>query len=95
MSVPAFELVPGVTTVVFGPNGAGKTTLLRRLVAELDVPLTVRQADVRKLAEAAGRSIEMAARQARHAFFAEFNDAVIALAHHADDQAETVIDGCQ
>lgn len=30
----SFELVRGLTTVVFGPNGAGKTTLLRRLAGE-------------------------------------------------------------
>ncbi len=35
MSRAGFELVQGVTTVVFGPNGAGKTTLLRELVSEL------------------------------------------------------------
>lgn len=35
MTASGFELVTGVTTVVFGPNGAGKTTLLRELVAEL------------------------------------------------------------
>ncbi|MDH3250915.1 MAG: ATP-binding cassette domain-containing protein [Acidimicrobiia bacterium] len=34
MTASGFELVTGVTTVVFGPNGAGKTTLLRELVAE-------------------------------------------------------------
>ncbi len=45
--------------------------------------------EVQALAEKKGLSIEMAARQARHEFFAEFNDAVIALAHHADDQVET------
>ncbi len=31
-----FELVRGLTTVVFGPNGAGKTTLLRKLAGEFD-----------------------------------------------------------
>jgi molybdate transport system ATP-binding protein len=36
MMASGFELVPGVTTVVFGPNGAGKTTLLRQLVGELE-----------------------------------------------------------
>lgn len=36
MSDGQFELIAGVTTVVFGPNGAGKTTLLRSLVDELD-----------------------------------------------------------
>jgi molybdopterin-binding protein len=35
MNDAGFELVRGVTTVVFGPNGAGKTTLLRYLVYEL------------------------------------------------------------
>lgn len=35
MTASGFELVTGVTTVVFGPNGAGKTTLLRELVARL------------------------------------------------------------
>ncbi|MEA2068236.1 MAG: tRNA lysidine(34) synthetase TilS [Verrucomicrobiota bacterium] len=45
--------------------------------------------DVRRLADESGVSIEMAARQARHGFFAEFGEAVIALAHHADDQVET------
>ncbi len=36
MRSSGFELMPGVTTVVFGPNGAGKTTLLRELVGELE-----------------------------------------------------------
>jgi molybdopterin-binding protein len=31
LDVADFDLVDGVTTVVFGPNGAGKTTLLRQL----------------------------------------------------------------
>jgi molybdopterin-binding protein len=36
MTPDGFELVSGVTTVVFGPNGAGKTTLLRKLDSGLD-----------------------------------------------------------
>ncbi len=35
MNGAGFDLVRGVTTVVFGPNGAGKTTLLRGLVDEI------------------------------------------------------------
>ncbi|VGO21382.1 tRNA lysidine(34) synthetase TilS [Pontiella sulfatireligans] len=62
-----------------------------RFVRELGFPAEVKSVDVRKLAEETGLSIEMAARQARHEFFAEFDNAVIALAHHADDQAETFI----
>ena len=60
-------------------------------VRALGFPTVVKSVDVKGLAKATGQSIEMAARQARHDFFAEFEDSVIALAHHADDQAETFI----
>ena len=62
-----------------------------RFVRELGFPVVVKSVDVRKLADENNLSIEMAARQARHDFFAEFGDAVVALAHHADDQVETFI----
>lgn len=64
---------------------------VRRLAQDLDVPITVKSADVASMAAAGGISLEMAARQARHAFFSEFNPSTIALAHHADDQVETFI----
>lgn len=64
---------------------------VRNLADELGFPIVGKSVDVKSLSETTGHSIEMAARQARHAFFAEFDDAVIALAHHADDQAETFI----
>ena len=60
-------------------------------VRSLGFPTVVKSVDVKTLAETTGQSIEMAARQARHDFFAEFEDSVIALAHHADDQTETFI----
>lgn len=62
-----------------------------QLAAELDLPFTVNSVDVRTQAASEGLSIEMAARQARHDFFAEFGDTTVALAHHADDQVETFI----
>ncbi len=64
---------------------------VRNLADELALPVVVESVDVRKRAEASKLSIEMAARQARHDFFATFDHAVIALAHHADDQAETFL----
>jgi tRNA(Ile)-lysidine synthase len=64
---------------------------VRKLADELGFPMVGKSIDVRAQAEATGQSIEMAARQARHDFFGEFENAVIALAHHADDQAETFI----
>jgi len=60
---------------------------VRELAEELELPIVVESADIRK----PGLSLEMAARQARHDFFAEFENSVIALAHHADDQVETFI----
>ena len=64
---------------------------VRELAAELRVPVRTKTVNVKEQAKASGCSIEMAARQARHDFFSEFEGAVIALAHHADDQVETFI----
>lgn len=60
-----------------------------QFVRDLGYPCVVESVDVQSLAQQKGISIEMAARQARHDFFATFDHAVIALAHHADDQTET------
>ncbi|MEI6891417.1 MAG: tRNA lysidine(34) synthetase TilS [Pontiella sp.] len=60
-------------------------------VRALGFPTVVKSVDVKERAKTSGQSIEMAARQARHEFFATFGPCVIALAHHADDQAETFI----
>jgi tRNA(Ile)-lysidine synthase len=70
-----------------------------RFVTELcscwDVPVFVGSADVPALAVKRRCSIEVAAREARHAFFretmAQYGADRLALAHHADDQAETVL----
>jgi len=64
---------------------------VRELAEELKLPVVVKSVAVREWAEGSELSVEMAARQARHDFFAEFENAVIALAHHADDQVETFI----
>ncbi len=55
---------------------------------ELDVPLTVRKVAV---CRAAGSSLEEQARLARYAVFRQQKASVIALAQHANDQAETVL----
>lgn len=56
--------------------------------ARRDVPMTVHRARVER---APGESLEAAARDARYAAFAAVDADAIALAHHADDQAETVL----
>ncbi|MCB1232958.1 MAG: tRNA lysidine(34) synthetase TilS [Verrucomicrobiae bacterium] len=68
---------------------------VRRLAARWDFPVEVGKVDVDKLAETQKLSLETAAREARHAFFAQQAKAHrcqrIFLAHHADDQVETVL----
>ncbi|MDZ8118835.1 tRNA lysidine(34) synthetase TilS [Pontiella agarivorans] len=74
-----------------GAESDADEAFVRKLAKDTGFPVVVKSVDVETLAAETGQSIEMAARQARHAFFAEFGHAVIVLAHHADDQAETFI----
>lgn len=73
----------------------GDEQFVRELCRKLGVPLYFGRADVPALARESGMSMEVAAREARHAFFREtmasegFNR--LALAHHQGDQAETVL----
>jgi tRNA(Ile)-lysidine synthase len=66
-----------------------------RLAENLKLPFLVGSADVRALAKGDKANVEDAARRARYSFFAqasgEQNLDKIAVAHTADDQAETVL----
>ena len=66
-----------------------------RLAAKLTVECVIARADVRARMAERGESLETAARHARLEFFAEcavkFRCCRVLLAHHADDQAETVL----
>ncbi len=68
---------------------------VRKLAESYGLPVEVRRIDVREIAGREGRSLEDAGRSARYAFFdalaASHEAQVVALAHHADDQAETVL----
>ena len=59
----------------------------RKLCRTWGVPLAVRKVRVRKT----GTGVEAAAREARRAVFASLPADAIVLAHHLDDQAETVL----
>lgn len=67
----------------------------RALCARLDVPLAVVYADVPTLAAEGGMGLESAAREARYAALAkemkQRNILLLATAHHADDQLETML----
>lgn len=68
---------------------------VRRLAGKLGLECEIARADVKARMAECGESMETAARNARHGFFGEcarkHRCCRILLAHHADDQAETVL----
>ena len=56
-----------------------------------NIPLTVKRIDIAALAKQTGESIELAARKARYQAFSQVDTGVVATAHSADDNLETVI----
>ena len=67
----------------------------RELCGQLGIPIHVEHFDTERYARENGISIEMAARQLRYRWFKQMRDRLgarqIAVAHHRDDQAETVL----
>ncbi|MEZ4667762.1 MAG: tRNA lysidine(34) synthetase TilS [Anaerolineae bacterium] len=78
-----------------GEEGAADVQYVEDMCKLWEVPVTVGHFDVRKLAKDQSLSIEAAARRARYDFLAEtalrVGSSRVAVAHHADDQAETVL----
>jgi len=69
---------------------------VRELCTKLSVPLQIKRFDTRRHAEKKGISIEMAARELRYQWFRSFTEGsedrkVVAVAHNADDQVETLL----
>ncbi len=75
-----------------GRSSDADERLVERVARESKLPLVVERADVRAMAQSGKQSLEMAARQVRHAFLAtvakENRIGTIVTAHHADDQVE-------
>ncbi len=78
-----------------GAEADADAAFCRTLCAELGVPLQVVRAEVPARAAATGESLELAARNLRYEALVAERDrvgaAAVALAHHADDQAETAL----
>lgn len=78
-----------------GVDADDDAAFVRALCDRLSVPLTTDRADVPKLSREDGISLELAARNARYTFLervrAERSLDFIALGHHRDDQAETLL----
>ena len=68
---------------------------VEELAKQHRLPCEIRSLNVQQIASAHGISVEEAGREARYAFFEELrqkhNAALIVVAHHADDQAETLL----
>jgi len=68
---------------------------VQSLAEKADLPCEIGRTDVKALARKKKLSIETAAREARHAFFKRLSRRhgtnEVLLAHHADDQAETIL----
>ena len=78
-----------------GEESDADAQFVARLAKEWQLPVTIEARDVKALANAQRLSIEEAARHARYEFLSEVAQRagarVIAVAHNADDQVETVL----
>ncbi len=78
-----------------GRASTGDARFVQHLAASLGLPFESQRVEVAGLARARGESLETAARWARHEFFAacakQHRCRRVILAHHSDDQAETVL----
>ena len=69
------------------PNADAWTRACQAFCAQRGVPLAIERVEVRP----GGEGLEAAARAARYAAYARRGEEFVALAHHRDDQAETVL----
>ena len=78
-----------------GASADEDMAFVEALCRRLSIPLYAKKADVPALAKAAGQGLEEAGREARYAFLEEarlhFGASRVALAHHLDDQAESML----
>lgn len=78
-----------------GAESDGDAAFVRRLAKKLGYVCEIEETDVAALAKQRRLSTETAAREARHEFFlrmaGEHDTWVVFLAHHAEDQAETIL----
>ena len=77
------------------PESAADADYVQAAAEELGLPFVRARIDVLKVAEAEGQSLEEGAREVRYTFLfkqaREYHAQAVAVAHHADDQVETVL----
>lgn len=76
-----------------GEASDGDEVFVRKLCAQYEVKLSVKQIDMKGYALSQKVSLEMSGREQRYAYFRQEmgEDGLLALAHHRDDQVETVL----
>jgi len=78
-----------------GEQSRREAAFVRGIAEGLGIPCVVEQRDVRAYKEQKGLSLQEAAREVRYGFFMDvlrkYGAHKIALGHHADDQAETIL----
>lgn len=90
------QLIPvHLNHLLRGDESDGDELFARELAASYGLPVEISRCDVAGLANEKGLSLEEAGRSARYALFRELaakhTAAAVALGHHMDDQAETVL----
>ena len=77
-----------------GEDADTDADFVRKLAQQFDLPCEITRVDVIAEAKKNRQSVELAARHARHVFFSQCAQLhaceEVLLAHHADDQAETI-----
>ncbi len=78
-----------------GEDARADALFVQEFANKLDIPCSVKSIDVRALQKETGLCLQEAAREARFAFFEQearrLRADKVALGHHADDQAETIL----
>ena len=78
-----------------GKESGQDAAFVRRLAQKHDLLCEIAKVDVETSMQESGESMELAARNARHAFFAQCASkhrcSRVLLGHHADDQVETIL----
>lgn len=78
-----------------GPAADADEAQVVAVCRQFGIPLQIKHCDVARLAKEQGVSVEMAGRTVRYEFFQELANTLpqckIAVAHHRDDRAETVL----